>query len=134
MYTIESKYLGELRTEAIHIRSGERIITDAPLDNHGKGQAFSPTDLMSASLGSCMITLMGISAGAHGFELKPVDLKITKIMVANPRRVGEIVLEFAIHGTYSEKEKKILEAAALSCPVALSLHPDLKQTVSFTYD
>jgi putative redox protein len=134
METIRTIYLGDLRTEATHVKSGQKIITDAPLDNQGKGEAFSPTDLLSASLGSCMITLMGIAARTHSIDFEGCSMKITKIMAANPRRVGEIQLEIHLEGkNYSEKEKAILERAALTCPVALSLHPDLKQTVNFIY-
>ena len=132
METIRTIYLGDLRTEAEHVKSGEKIITDAPVDNQGKGEAFSPTDLMSASLGSCMMTLMGIAARTHEIPFENIGCKITKIMAANPRRVQEIVVEFDMGSTkYSDKEKSILSNAAKTCPVALSLHPDLLQTVSF---
>jgi uncharacterized OsmC-like protein len=134
METIRTVYKGNLRTEATHVKSGEKIITDAPVDNYGKGEAFSPTDLLSASLGSCMMTLMGIAANTHKIEMNDCSVKITKIMASDPRRVSEIVIEFNIPGkNYNEKEKAILERAALTCPVALSLHPSLKQTVQFTY-
>ncbi len=134
METIRTKYLGELRTEAEHVKSGIRIITDAPIDNQGKGEAFSPTDLMSASLGSCMMTIMGIAARTHDIPFENISCKITKIMAANPRRVQEIVIDFDMgNNQYSDKQKSILSNAAHTCPVALSLHPDLKQTVSFIY-
>ena len=134
METISTKYKGDLRTEATHIKSGEKIITDAPIDNQGKGEAFSPTDLLAASLGSCMMTLMGITARTHHINIEGSSMKITKIMASNPRRVIEVIIEIAISGKeFSEKEKEILENAALTCPVALSLHPDLKQTISFVY-
>ncbi|MBK6987008.1 MAG: OsmC family protein [Bacteroidia bacterium] len=134
METIRTIYLGDLRTEAEHVKSGEKIITDAPVDNQGKGEAFSPTDLMSASLGSCMMTLMGIAARTHEIPFENIGCKITKIMAANPRRVQEIVVEFDMGSTkYSDKEKSILSNAAKTCPVALSLHPDLLQTVSFNF-
>jgi uncharacterized OsmC-like protein len=134
METIRTKYLGDLRTEAMHIKSGQIIISDAPPDNQGKGEAFSPTDLMSASLGSCMLTLMGIAARTHQIDFEGTSMKITKIMAANPRRVAEVVIDIEMPGkNFSEKEKMILEKAAITCPVALSLHPDLKQTVNFLY-
>ena len=134
METIRTIYLGDLRTEAEHVKSGEKIITDAPVDNQGKGEAFSPTDLMSASLGSCMMTLMGIAARTHEIPFENIGCKITKIMAANPRRVQEIVVEFDMGSTkYSDKEKSILSNAAKTCPVALSLHPDLLQSVSFNF-
>ena len=134
METIRTIYSGNLRTEALHVKSGQKIITDAPLDNQGKGEAFSPTDLLSASLGSCMLTLMGIAAKTHQIDIEGATMKITKVMASNPRKVAEVIIEFTIPGkSFSEKEKKILEKAALTCPVALSLHPDLKQTVHFSY-
>jgi putative redox protein len=131
MATIETTYLGDLRTEPVHVQSGTHIITDAPLDNQGKGEAFSPTDLMSASLGSCMMTIMGIASRTHGIQMDGTKCSITKIMAANPRRVSEIQISFKFPNTYTEKEQKILENAALTCPVYLSLHPDLVKTVDF---
>ena len=132
--TIETIYTGELRTQATHLASQNTIITDAPLDNNGKGEAFSPTDLLAASLGSCMLTIMGISANAHGFSIDGTKISITKIMAANPRRVGEIIVDFTFPmNNESDKEKNLIEKAAASCPVALSLHPDLKQTVQFNW-
>ena len=134
METIRTKYCGDLRTEALHVKSGQTIITDAPLDNQGKGEAFSPTDLLSASLGSCMLTVMGIAAKTHDIDMEGASMNITKIMTSNPRKVAEVVIELSIPGKrYSDKEKGILEKAALTCPVALSLHPDLKQTIQFSY-
>lgn len=131
MATIETTYLGDLRTEPVHVQSGTHIITDAPLDNQGKGEAFSPTDLMSASLGSCMMTIMGIAARTHSIDIDGTTASITKIMAANPRRVSEIVVNLKFPHTYDDKQKAILEHAALTCPVMLSLHPDLKKTVDF---
>ena len=132
--TIETIYTGELRTQATHLASQNTIITDAPIDNNGKGEAFSPTDLLAASLGSCMLTIMGISANAHGFSIDGTKISITKIMAANPRRVGEIIVDFTFPvNNYSDKEKMLIEKAAASCPVALSLHPDLKQTINFNW-
>ena len=134
MITVETKYLGNLRTEARHMRSGNTLITDAPVDNKGKGEAFSPTDLLATSLGSCMLTIMGIAAQTHGFDLDGTEIKITKIMADNPRRVGEVIVEFDFpENNYSEKEKAIIENAARTCPVAKSLHPDLKQSLTFNY-
>ena len=134
METILTKYLGDLRTQAKHIKSGQTIITDAPVDNKGKGEAFSPTDLLAASLGSCMMTIMGIAARNYSIDLEDSTMKITKIMSSEPRKVSEIIVEFIFPGKdYSEKEKKILEYAAKTCPVALSLHQDLKQTIIFPW-
>ncbi|MBK6446857.1 MAG: OsmC family protein [Bacteroidetes bacterium] len=132
METIRTTYTGDLRTEAIHVKSQVKIFTDAPPDNQGKGESFSPTDLLAASLGSCMATLMGIAARTHGINIDHMDLSITKIMAANPRRVAEVQIEFTMpEHSYSEKEKAILIHAAETCPVALSLHPDLKQSIQF---
>lgn len=134
MITAEINYRGNLRTEAIHKRSGVKIITDAPPDNQGKGEAFSPTDLMSTSLGNCMMTIMGILADAKGIDVSGMRIEVTKIMAASPRRVSEIICEVYLEEkNYTEKEKEMLENAARNCPVALSLHPDLKQVINFHY-
>lgn len=131
MATIETTYLGDLRTEPVHVQSGTHIITDAPLDNQGKGEAFSPSDLLAASLGSCMLTIMGIAARTHGIQIDGTKCSITKIMASNPRRVGEVQISLQFPNTYTDKEKSILEHSALTCPVYLSLHPDLVKTVDF---
>jgi putative redox protein len=134
MATIHTRYEGNLRTSATHLKSGEKIITDAPIDNQGKGEAFSPTDLMSASLGSCMMTIMGIAARKHGFSIEGTEMEITKIMAENPRRVVEIKIEFSMpENNFTDKQKNILDHAARTCPVALSIHPDIKQDVVFKY-
>ena len=134
MITIETVYKGDLRTIVKHIFSGTEMITDAPVDNNGKGQAFSPTDLLAASLGSCMLTIMGMAAQTHGFKIDDTKLEIIKKMAPDPRRVIEIQISFFMPQIkYSEKEKKVLEIAARTCPVALSLHPELKQTIQFFY-
>jgi putative redox protein len=135
METVKTIYQGNLRTRAKHLQSGNELITDAPTDNQGKGEAFSPTDLLATALGSCMLTIIGIAANTHGFNIDGTEVKITKIMANNPRRVGEVVVEFLFpkNRSYSGKEKLIIEKAALECPVAKSVHPDLKQTVSFNY-
>jgi uncharacterized OsmC-like protein len=134
MKTSKIVYNGNLRTEATHIRSGKTIITDAPVDNNGKGEAFSPTDLLATSLGCCMLTIMGIAANNHNINMDGTQIEITKIMESNPRRVSEIIVEFTLKGgNFSDKEKKLLENAARTCPVAKSLSADLKQTVIFNY-
>ncbi|MCF8370712.1 MAG: OsmC family protein [Bacteroidales bacterium] len=134
METIHTTYIGQLRTQAKHLQSGNEIITDAPLDNKGKGEAFSPTDLLAASLGSCMMTIMGISANEHGFNIDGTKARITKIMASNPRRVKEIKIEFDFpKNNYSDKEKKFIEHAAKTCPSSLSLHPDLIQSIGFNF-
>jgi uncharacterized OsmC-like protein len=134
MATIETVYEGNLRTRAKHLGSGSEIITDAPTDNQGKGEAFSPTDLLSAALGSCMLTIMGIAANTHHIDMDQTRIRITKIMGSNPRRVAEVQIEFDMPAKgYSDKEKTILEHAARTCPVALSVHPDLIQTITFNW-
>jgi putative redox protein len=134
MKTSKIIYLGNLRTEATHLRSGKVLITDAPVDNNGKGEAFSPTDLLATSLGTCMLTIMGIAANNHNINIDGTSLEITKIMASDPRRVSEIIVEFNMpQQNFTDKEKKILENAAYTCPVAKSVHPDLKQTVIFNY-
>lgn len=133
METVKTKYLGELRTEATHVRSGEKIITDAPIDNQGKGEYFSPTDMLATALGSCMLTIMGISARTDGFNIDGTEIKITKVMGTAPRRVVEVIVELFFPTDYTPKEKKIIELSAKECPVANSLHPDLKQTLIFHF-
>ena len=133
MATVETIYLGELRTEATHVQSGSKILTDAPIDNHGKGEAFSPTDLVAAALGSCMMTLMGIAARTQGVDIVGTRLSITKVMSADPRRIGEIVIDVHFPSAYEPKQRKLLENAAATCPVAKTLHPDCKQTIRYFY-
>lgn len=132
METIQTIYQGNLRTKARHVASGNELITDAPVDNQGKGEAFSPTDLLAASLGSCLLTIMGIAARTHAIDIEGTTLAITKIMASNPRRVAEIKIDITIGGAgHTDKEKSILEHAAKTCPVALSLHPELIQSFRF---
>ena len=135
MATSLVKYLGELRTESIHLASDSKIITDAPVDNHGKGEAFSPTDLMATSLANCMLTVMGIKAQGEGMtSIDGTTAEVTKIMYAEPRRVGEIHVKLTFpNNGFSDKEKKIYENTAHTCPVAKSLHPDLKQVLVFNW-
>jgi putative redox protein len=134
MKTSKIVYSGNLRTEATHLKSGKTIITDAPVDNNGKGEAFSPTDLLATSLGCCMVTIMGIVANNNNIGIDGTSIEITKIMESNPRRVSEVIVEFKMNGNaYSDKEKQLLENAARTCPVAKSLSADLQQTVIFNY-
>lgn len=126
-------YLGDLRTESTHIQSGEKIITDAPIDNKGKGEAFSPTDLLATSLGNCMLTILGIAARERNINIEGTTCAITKIMAANPRRVSEIHAEISFPCSCTDKEKAILEHAAKTCPVFYSLHPDILKLITFTY-
>jgi putative redox protein len=128
-------YQGDLRTQATHLYSGSIIETDAPLDNHGLAQRFSPTDLVATALGSCMLSIMGIAARTHQIDFKDVKADIEKIMVADPRRIGEIkiTIKFSEAISYADKEKKILEHAALNCPVYHSLSEQLIKTVVFDW-
>jgi uncharacterized OsmC-like protein len=134
MTTSTVTYLGELRTRSVHHLSGEVIITDAPPDNQGRGEAFSPTDLCATSLANCMMTIIGISARNHGLDITGATAEVTKIMAANPRRIAgiEMVITMPKNG-FTDGQKKILETAARSCPVALSLHPDLVQGMHFEW-
>jgi uncharacterized OsmC-like protein len=135
MITSKVTYLGELRTEATHLQSNTAIYTDAPKDNHGKGEMFSPTDLVATALASCMISIMGIVAMKDGItSVEGTTAEVTKIMYAEPRRIGEIHITITFpKGNYTDKEKKIYEHAAFTCPVAKSLHPDLKQVIEFIW-
>ena len=134
MPTISVVYTGNLRTEAEHIASGNKIITDAPKDNQGRGEAFSPSDLVCSALGSCMITIMGIVAKRHNLAIEGTRIDITKIMASDPRRIIEIVVDFHLtSNNFNEKERALLENAARTCPVALSLHPEIRQAVTFHY-
>ena len=134
MPTVKTKYLGNLRTENEHLQSGCKLITDAPLDNQGRGEAFSPTDLAAAALGDCIMTIMGIKARDKEIDLEGTQIEITKIMASNPRRIGEIQVTFRFPDKpYSEKDKKLLEAVSKTCPVALSLHPNIKQNIQFIW-
>lgn len=134
MTSMTGIYLGELRTEVTHLKSGIKIITDAPPDNNGKGEAFSPTDLTCASLNSCMMTLMGILAQRENINLTGLRSEIVKVMASNPRKIQEVHITFThdnLNATDIQKEK--LKRAALTCPVALSLHDTVKQTVTFHF-
>jgi putative redox protein len=135
MITSKVTYLGELRTEATHLQSNTAIFTDAPKDNHGKGEMFSPTDLVATALGSCMLSIMGIVAMKEGIaKIDGATADVTKVMYAEPRRIGEIHITLTFpKGDYTDKEKKIYEHAAHTCPVAKSLHPDLKQVIAFIW-
>ena len=126
-------YEGELRTQATHLQSGQTIYTDAPVDNQGKGNAFSPTDLVATSLASCMLTIMGIVARRDGILLEGAVAEVEKIMVKDPRRIGEIKIKFIFKHTIEEKDRVKLERAARTCPVSGSLHQDLKENIDFIY-
>lgn len=132
MITSTIVYKGDLRTESTHVLSNSIVLTDAPLDNHGKGEAFSPTDLVANSLATCMLTIMGIKANSLAVDLVGSRAEVTKIMQLEPRMIGEIVIVFDMQTSeIDDKTKTILERSALTCPVYLSLHPDIKKTISF---
>lgn len=132
--TIETKYLGNLRTEAKHVRSGNKIITDAPIDNQGKGEYFSPTDMLATSLTSCIFTIMGIKAEAAGFSIDGATAETWKIMAENPRRIAEVKVEFDFSScTLNPQQKELLKSLVKVSPVPLSVHADLKQTVSLKF-
>ena len=126
-------YQNNLRTEAEHIASGEKIITDAPVDNNGKGEAFSPTDLVATALGSCMITIMAISANKYDIDMSGTNASVKKIMGSDPRRISEISIDINMNKNIEEKDRKRLERSALTCPVHRSLHPDLEKKIRFIY-
>ncbi len=128
-------YEGSLRTIATHLQSGTKIETDAPLDNQGKAERFSPSDLVATALGSCMMTIMGIKARDMKTDLQNTKIEIEKIMKSEPRRIGGINLTFSFpaHLQLGEKEKTILERAANTCPVIYSIHPDIKVSVVFNW-
>lgn len=134
MVTIKSSYLGNLRTESTHVQSNTNLLTDAPVDNNGKGEAFSPTDLVASALGSCMITIMGIIAAREEISLEGLSWEVTKIMQASPRKIEEIKIDFfwkqpSDDPAFIQK----LKNAARTCPVALSLDPSIKQTLNFNF-
>lgn len=134
MDTSHVKYLGDLRTQAIHVRSGQQIITDAPVDNQGRGEAFSPTDLLATSLASCMMSIMGIAARDKGIPLEGLNARVVKHMTGAPRMVERIEVHLELHGKdLGERERAILENAARTCPVARSLRADLEQEIHFNY-
>ncbi len=131
--TAKILYEGELRCKAIHKKSGTLISTDAPTDNEGKGESFSPTDLVATALGSCMLTIMGIAARNHNIDIKGTTVEVTKTMASDPRRISNLDVVIHLANDHPPKERKILEAAAHGCPVGNSLNSDLKETLSFVY-
>lgn len=133
MVEITGIYEGEKHCQLTHGPSKNSIFTDAPKDNNGRGEAFSPTDLLAASLGSCMMTVMGIYADNHGIDLTGSSFKVVKEMQASPRKVSTLTIEIKMPEALSTKDREILERIADTCPVKLSLHPDLKIPLSFDY-
>lgn len=133
MITSTVNYQGNLRTTAVHMQSNSRVVTDAPTDNHGKGEAFSPTDLVATALASCMMTIMGIKAHDMGVDLSGTQAIVKKHMSVTPRRISEVEVELTFNRDFDKRTRKILETAALTCPVSQSLHAETKQTISFVY-
>ena len=130
MTTSKVTYQGNLRTQAIHLQSSNQIITDAPTDNHGKGEAFSPTDLLATSLASCMLTIIGIKARDMEIDIAGTTSEVTKIMAADPRCVSEVHIAITFNQELDDKTQKIFYNTALTCPVAKSIHPDIIQRVT----
>ncbi len=135
MPTSKIIYLGDLRTQCTHLQSNTNILTDAPVDNHGKGEAFSPTDLVATALGSCMLTTMAIVAKREQLELKGISMEVTKVMTSQPpRAISEIHIVFDFNGLKLTEDQQIkLKNTALTCPVSLSLDPEIKQIIDFNY-
>jgi len=131
--TSKVTYLGNLRTENLHLKSGNTYNTDAPTDNNGKGEAFSPTDTVATGLANCMLTVMGIKARDLGVEMSGTTAEVTKIMAANPRRISKVVVVLNLPFMAEAKHKKILEHTARTCPVLYSLHPEIEKDISFNW-
>lgn len=131
--TSKITYLGDLRTSSIHVQSGATILSDAPIDNHGKGEAFSPTDLVANALGSCIMTIMAIKANDLNVDLTDTTVEITKVMQTEPRRISKIVIVMNMSVATSDKNKIILERVAMNCPVLLSLNPLIDKEISFNW-
>jgi putative redox protein len=132
--TSKALYLGELRVEATHLKSGEIIITDAPTDNNGKGEAFSPTDTIATGLASCMLTIMGIVARENSIDIKGTFAEVTKTMALEPRRISKIEVKITLPKMeVSSTFQSFLEKRAKSCPVAQSIHPDIEQVINFEW-
>lgn len=132
--TATVKYIGNLECELTHIKSGTKIKTDAPVDNNGKGSAFSPSDLVATATAACMMTIMGIAAQRNKWNLEGTDIDVVKIMSAEPRKISELQIKIKFpQNDFDDRAKKILERVAMNCPVILSLHPDIKKTFEFVW-
>jgi len=131
MITSKVTYLGDLRTSSTHIQSGSVILSDAPVDNNGKGEAFSPTDTIANALASCMFTVMGIKARDLGVDFSGATAEVTKVMGTEPRRIVAIQVVFSMPLEPDEKIKTVLERTAMTCPVFYSLHPDIEKDIVF---
>ncbi|MDN6276595.1 OsmC family protein [Psychrobacter sp.] len=134
MTTSKVTYQGGLRTTAIHLQSNNEIITDAPIDNQGKGEAFSPTDLLATSLASCMLTIIGIKARDMNIDIAGTTAEVTKVMAAEPRRVSEVHVIITFSQPLDDRTQKIFYKMALTCPVAQSIHPDITQIVTIRHE
>lgn len=133
MATSKVTYIGDLRTSSVHLQSGNQIITDAPTDNNGKGEAFSPTDMVANSLATCMLTVMGIKARDLGVDFSGSTAEVTKVMAAEPRRISEIHIIFQMNLDADDKTKTILERTGMTCPVHFSLHSEIKKEIVFNW-
>ncbi|MCA8979180.1 MAG: OsmC family protein [Planctomycetes bacterium] len=133
MVRITTTYRGELRTSAVHGPSGSELVTDAPVDNQGRGESFSPTDLVATALGACMLTIMGIVAERHGWPLAGATVEVEKIMASDPRRIAKLESVIRIPGEWDDRQKKALETAALGCPVHRTLHGNVELPVRFEW-
>lgn len=131
--TSKITYLGDLRTSSIHIQSGSELISDAPTDNHGRGEAFSPTDTVANALGACMVSIMGIKAMQMGLDMVGSTVEVTKVMQAEPRKIAKIGIVINMKLDADDKTRTIFERAAMTCPVFLSLHPDIEKEVTFNW-
>lgn len=132
--TSKVTYNGGLRTECVHLKSNNSFVTDAPVDNNGLGEAFSPTDTVATGLASCMLTMMGIKANGLEVDLKGTTASVTKHMAAPPRRISKIEVEVHLPEQVSEKDRKILVHTANTCPVHYSLHPDIEKVITYYWD
>lgn len=131
--TSKVTYLGDLRTSSVHLQSGTEILSDAPTDNHGKGEAFSPTDLLANALGSCMVSIMAIKSKDMNLDLVGTTVDVTKIMQSEPRKIAKIEIVMNMSIAADEKSKTILERSAMNCPVLLSLNPDIEKAITFNW-
>lgn len=131
--TSKVTYLGDLRTSSVHLQSGTEILSDAPTDNHGKGEAFSPTDLLANALGSCMISIMAIKSKDMDINLIGSTVEVTKIMEAEPRKIAKIEIVMNMSVAADDKTRTILERTAMNCPVILSLNPDIEKVITFNW-
>jgi uncharacterized OsmC-like protein len=131
--TSKVTYLGDLRTSSVHTNSGNTVVSDAPLDNNGKGEAFSPTDAVANALATCIFTILGIKASTMNVDLAGSTATVTKHMQPEPRKISKIEISFEMSLSADEKTQQILERAAKSCPVYLSLNPDIEKILTFNW-